>query len=141
ASGPVLAKDGDYFGPVVNLASRLVSVAYPGTVLVSADTHEALADDARLAWRQIRPRRLKDIGTVPLWAVYRVGDKPPPGASRRRFGPLRDLLEEAHLQRAERRTAAEPGVKVGGEVVSDEAVTPRRGAPSRSATDPKGPSR
>ena len=141
ASGPVLARDGDYFGPVVNLASRLVGVAYPGTVLVSADTHDALAAEPDLAWRQIRPRRLKDIGTVPLWAVYRAGDKAPPGASRRRFGPLRALLEEAHLQRAERRATAEPSVADAAVASAADPVTARRGAPSRSAKDPEQPSR
>ena len=30
AVGPVLVKDGDFYGPVVNLASRLVNVARPG---------------------------------------------------------------------------------------------------------------
>ena len=35
ALGPVLVKDGDFYGPVVNLASRLVNVARPGTVLIS----------------------------------------------------------------------------------------------------------
>ena len=35
AFGPVLVQDGDYYGPVVNLASRLVGVANPGTVLIS----------------------------------------------------------------------------------------------------------
>jgi adenylate cyclase len=34
AAGYALARDGDYFGPVVNLASRLVGVAAPGEVLV-----------------------------------------------------------------------------------------------------------
>jgi class 3 adenylate cyclase len=34
AAGFAVSRDGDYFGPVVNLASRLVSVAAPGEVLV-----------------------------------------------------------------------------------------------------------
>ena len=33
--GTALALDGDYFGPIVNLAARLVALAEPGTVLVS----------------------------------------------------------------------------------------------------------
>ena len=37
AYGPVLAKVGDYFGSVVNLASRLVDQAVPGEILVTAE--------------------------------------------------------------------------------------------------------
>ena len=29
AYGPVLEREGDLFGPVVNLASRIVNIAYP----------------------------------------------------------------------------------------------------------------
>ena len=36
AYGDLLAQDGDYFGPPVNLASRLVAIATPGKVLASA---------------------------------------------------------------------------------------------------------
>lgn len=36
AYGEILAMDGDYFGPAVNLAARLVSVAEPGRVLAPA---------------------------------------------------------------------------------------------------------
>jgi class 3 adenylate cyclase len=42
AYGPVLAQDGDYFGPPVNLASRLVAVAEPGQVLAAGDLVEVL---------------------------------------------------------------------------------------------------
>ncbi|MBK5305482.1 MAG: adenylate/guanylate cyclase domain-containing protein [Frankiaceae bacterium] len=35
AYGDLLAQDGDYFGPPVNLASRLVAIAEPGEVLAS----------------------------------------------------------------------------------------------------------
>jgi len=41
--GTVLALDGDYFGPVVNLAARLVAVAEPGRILVSDAVAERLA--------------------------------------------------------------------------------------------------
>jgi class 3 adenylate cyclase len=40
--GTVLALDGDYFGPVVNLAARLVAIAEPGVVLVSDAVIERL---------------------------------------------------------------------------------------------------
>src|SRR5205814_280050 len=42
ASGPVLLREGDCFGPPVNLASRIVNIAAPGSVVVSEDIHDAL---------------------------------------------------------------------------------------------------
>jgi class 3 adenylate cyclase len=45
AYGRVLAQDGDYFGPPVNLASRLVAVAEPGQVLAAGDLVEVLGSD------------------------------------------------------------------------------------------------
>lgn len=71
AAGQVLSRDGDLFGTVVNLASRITSRALPGTVLVDDAVHDALAAAADLSWRELRPRRLKGIGTVRLWRVLR----------------------------------------------------------------------
>ena len=45
AFGDVVAMHGDYFGPTVNLAARLVAVAKPSTVLVSTSTPGAAAGD------------------------------------------------------------------------------------------------
>ena len=45
ALGPVLVKDGDFYGPVVNLASRLVGVANPGTVLISDESATRSEDE------------------------------------------------------------------------------------------------
>ena len=42
AFGTLLAQEGDYFGPSVNLASRLVSLAEPGSVLADATLCEHL---------------------------------------------------------------------------------------------------
>lgn len=72
ASGEVLSRDGDLFGTVVNLASRITSRALPGTVLVDDNVHDALADSDGLTWRVLRPRKLKGIGTVRLWRVARA---------------------------------------------------------------------
>jgi len=76
ARGPALEREADYFGPVVNLASRIVNIAFPRSVVVSEDVHAVLEDDPTLAWHPIRPRRLKDIGRVPLWALRRADPAP-----------------------------------------------------------------
>ena len=44
ATGTVLALDGDYFGPVVNLAARLVALGEAGAVLASESVVEWLGD-------------------------------------------------------------------------------------------------
>ena len=71
AAGDVLAREGDYFGPVVNLASRIVNIALPGSVVVPETVHAAMADDDRYSFHAMRTRNLKDIGRVRLWRVRR----------------------------------------------------------------------
>ncbi len=46
AFGPVLTRDGDYYGPIVNLASRLVGVAKRGAVFASEDLQAAVTATA-----------------------------------------------------------------------------------------------
>jgi adenylate cyclase len=75
AAGFVLAQEGDYYGPVVNLASRLVELARPGTVLVSSDVHDALAGDPAFVWHRLRSRRIRDIGRVEVWALERAREQ------------------------------------------------------------------
>src|SRR5438270_13563016 len=74
AMGPVLAREGDYFGPTVNRASRIVNIAYAGAAVVSDEVHEALEGDDRVGWKPLRPRRLKGIGWTPLWVLTRPGE-------------------------------------------------------------------
>jgi adenylate cyclase len=103
ASGPVLVRDGDYYGPVVNLASRIVGIADPGSVLISDELHAAVEADApnEFTGRPLRPRVLKDVGRVQLWACRRPGDtaeqhgRVPHGRARweRLARALRDLEE------------------------------------------------
>lgn len=69
ASGDVLAHEGDYYGPVVNLASRIVNIAVPGSVVVSPSVRDSLKDDARFVFHGLRSRYLKDIGRVRLFRV------------------------------------------------------------------------
>ena len=70
AYGSVLARDGDFYGPVVNLASRITGRARRGTVLASEPCTQALADDPEFAWRRLGTRRIRGIGEVaPLRAA------------------------------------------------------------------------
>lgn len=71
AFGGVLARDADLHGPVVNRASRLVSLARPGTVLVDAAVREALGDRPDLAWRSLGNRTLKNIGKEAVHVLRR----------------------------------------------------------------------
>ena len=77
ACGPVLLRDGDYFGATVNLAHRIVNIANPGTVLMSDDFQAALQLDApeQFSARPLRPRLLKDLGRVQLWWLSRPGEE------------------------------------------------------------------
>src|SRR4029453_14301793 len=45
AYGPLLEREGDLYGPVVNLASRMTAVAFPGTILGDDALRDELADD------------------------------------------------------------------------------------------------
>jgi adenylate cyclase len=45
ASGEVVARGGDVFGPPVNLAARLVATAAPGEILLDGVTAAALPAD------------------------------------------------------------------------------------------------
>ena len=82
AAGPVLIREGDYFGPAVNLAHRIVNIANPGTVLMSDDFHARLVADADAAVgdeftaKALRPRALKGLGRVQLWWLGRAGQDP-----------------------------------------------------------------
>jgi adenylate cyclase len=106
AAGPVLAKDGDFYGPTVNLAHRIVNVARPGSVVTSASVHERLAEDHRFDWRTIRGRYLKDIGRVNLHTARRR-DPDAEGITERarRVGEqhMRSLLPDPVRQRFEDR--------------------------------------
>ena len=74
AAGPVLEKDGDLYGPVVNLASRMVELAYPGTVVVSPEVAAAVEDDEEYELRGLRKQTIRGMGRVKLYTVRAVGD-------------------------------------------------------------------
>jgi adenylate cyclase len=75
ATGPALHRAGDWYGSSVNLASRVTSIARPGTVVVTQATRDAATataeadgDDTRWRWSTLPPRRIKGVdGSVPLY--------------------------------------------------------------------------
>jgi adenylate cyclase len=106
ATGPVLMREGDFFGAVVNRAHRTVSIADAGTVLTGDEVHADIqarpeGEPPDLVWESLKPRELKDIGRVTLWHVRRAGN----GASdERRSGQrwrrLSDMSSELATLRA-----------------------------------------
>jgi adenylate cyclase len=88
AIGPVLIQDGDFYGAVVNLASRVVNIANPGTVLMSDEFHTELEAETgeEFVSKALRPRNLKHLGRVQVWKLSRVG---PPVPSSERRGIMR----------------------------------------------------
>jgi adenylate cyclase len=111
AHGSVLEREGDLYGPTVNLASRIVSIAYAGSVVASAEIHDALVDHERFRWKSLRTRQLKDIGKVQLWAVRRAGDdferEGVRERARRRRGAIRDKVSEVMERRPADEDASE----------------------------------
>lgn len=75
AYGTVIDREGDLFGPPVNLASRMTAIAYPGSVLVDDDLHELLEEHDEFTFRSMIPRRLKHIGLVRLHVLREAGEE------------------------------------------------------------------
>jgi len=75
ATGPALQRAGDWYGSPVNLASRVTSIARPGSVVVTHATRaaateaaEAGGDDTRWRWSPLPARRIKGVDApVPLY--------------------------------------------------------------------------
>ena len=80
AYGAVLTRLGDVHSPVVNLASRLTSLARPGTVLVDRELAERLRDVPGYKVRSLR--RVSVAGTTTSsrgWCAFETA--PPPATS------------------------------------------------------------
>ena len=60
-TGEVQERDGDYFGPAVNRAARIMAVAHGGQVLLSAATRELLPDRS---CRDLGEHRLRDLSAA-----------------------------------------------------------------------------
>ena len=74
AWGIAIDRDGDLFGPPVNLASRITNIAYPGSVVIDDAMADLLRDEPDLSLRSMLPRRLKHIGLVRLYALRQRDD-------------------------------------------------------------------
>jgi adenylate cyclase len=77
AVGSMLAWEGDFYGPTVNLASRLAGIATPGTVIVSDELAERLSGDEAFRLIEIRDVKLKGIGRTKPWVLRRGGEELP----------------------------------------------------------------
>src|SRR3984957_2926478 len=90
-SGSCAERDGDYVGPVVNRAARLLDIGHGGQVLVTAATYALLADrlSQGIGLRDLGERRLRDLGRA-----ERVFQVTGPGLAEG-FGVLRSLDDPA----------------------------------------------
>ncbi|HKH04468.1 MAG TPA: adenylate/guanylate cyclase domain-containing protein [Acidimicrobiales bacterium] len=95
AYGSVIEREGDLYGPVVNLASRITAIAFPGSIVVSRELRDLLVDSAEYTIRPMRYRYLKHIGRVPLFVLRRSS------GSQSRFAGRRQALREAVRARVE----------------------------------------
>jgi adenylate cyclase len=75
AHGTVLTHLGDVYSPVVNLASRLTSIARPGTLLVDRDLARQLRGLPRYRVRPLRRVSVRGYDQLQPWLVQRR----PPG--------------------------------------------------------------
>ncbi|MFJ4210009.1 adenylate/guanylate cyclase domain-containing protein [Paenarthrobacter sp. NPDC089675] len=62
--GRILSRLGDIYGPTVNLAARLTSLAQPGTVLVDAMTAAALGQDERFVLVPQASENVRGFGEI-----------------------------------------------------------------------------
>jgi adenylate cyclase len=69
ALGQVLTRLGDVYGPAVNLASRLTSLARPGTVLVDRDLADALDGERGYRLQARRPVTVRGYHHLRSWSL------------------------------------------------------------------------
>lgn len=82
AYGAVLTRLGDVYSPVVNLASRLTSLARPGTMLVDRDLADRVRDLPAYKVRPLRRVSVRGYDHLQPWLVRRrpAGDSEPDGS-------------------------------------------------------------
>jgi adenylate cyclase len=71
ATGPALSRAGDWYGRPVNIASRVTSIARPGSVLATREVRDAAT--AAYRWSSAGARSLKGVeGPVRLYRARRL---------------------------------------------------------------------
>jgi adenylate cyclase len=109
AWGPVLSRLGDVFGPTVNIAARLTSVARPGRVLTDKEMAEALHDNPSFKLRRMRRQAVKGYRRLEPWKLRRPDDEELPGVAgflQEKGEDLRRVIDEMET-RTERTSPSE----------------------------------
>jgi adenylate cyclase len=75
AFGTVVSRHGDLYGEPVNIASRLVSIAKPGSVLVDRELASKLDGDERWRLRRATPRPVRGYSMLHPSRLRRGGDE------------------------------------------------------------------
>ncbi len=80
-TGEVEERDGDYFGPAVNRAARLMSAGHGGQVLVSMVSRRIAGDSPGVSFKDLGEHRLRDLSqperVFQVLAAGLVSDFPP----------------------------------------------------------------
>jgi class 3 adenylate cyclase len=114
-------RDGDYFGPAVNRAARLLAVAHGGQVLVSGVAAELLSDELPegVSLRELGTHQLKDLSRperiyqveaeflAELPAVPAVTEPAPPGGPRASHADRDQVAEVLRAAAADGRLTAD----------------------------------
>src|SRR6185503_14102587 len=70
AFGAVMGRGGDYYGSVVNLASRIADIAVPNEILVTRELVDAASVDDALTFDPAGRRQLKGFDEpIALWSL------------------------------------------------------------------------
>jgi adenylate cyclase len=101
AWGPVLNRLGDVFGPTVNIAARLTSVARPGRVLADKELADALHDNPSFKLRRMRRQAVKGYRRLEPWKLRRPDDddlRPAAAFLQEKGDDLRRVIDEMHTR-------------------------------------------
>lgn len=113
AYGNVLNRLGDVFGPVVNVASRLTSVARPGSSVIDRALADELGSDDGLRIRRMRRTSVKGYENLEPWSLKRPRDSDAPRPRLRES--VEESVEDATAQVDEATRAARRGIDTAKE--------------------------